>query len=140
MSDLQFLQTFYSLYMLRYIVKCLQKLEIWWATWNLLKKNLPFRRKYSAGSNPSCRADGARPKSPDELTIETCKRGCKINREISNLIPIENDISIFTKVKVICTWIWWKLCAECTAIFRIVKNGILTMLKGCVNLQNDVPP
>ena len=38
MSDLQFLQTFYSPYILRYIVKCLQKLEIWWATWTLLKK------------------------------------------------------------------------------------------------------
>ena len=67
------------------------------------EKNLPLRRKYSAGSNPSCRADGARPKSPVELTIETCKRGGKINREISNLIPIENDISIFAMVKFIVT-------------------------------------
>ena len=97
------------------------------------EKNLPLRRKYSAGSNPSCRADGARPKSPVELTIETCKRGGKINREISNLIPIENDISIFVMVKVVVT-IGWKLSAGCTAIFRIVKNGILTMLKGSVKL------
>ena len=66
-------------------------------------KNLPLRRKYSAGSNPSCRADGARPKSSDELTIETCKRSGKISREISNLIPIENDISILAMVKVIGT-------------------------------------
>ena len=139
MSDLQFLQTFYSPYILRYIVKCLQKLEIWWATWTLLKKT------YLSDENILLDLIHLVEQTVQDLKVQTNSL-LRLVKEVAKLIDkyqiwflLKMTFQlIFTKGKVICTWIWWKLCAECTAIFRIVKNGILTMLKGCVNLQNNV--